>query len=402
MPKTVVATWPFSRSGVGTAVAAVRRGDTLLDAVEAGIRVVELDPTVLSVGYGGLPNSSGVLELDAALMCGDGHLGAVAGLTGYKAAIPAARLVLQHSPHSLLCGSGATRFAMRHGLVPVHRDENKTGIESDRYRDREFNESYTSDPLLTPHARMRFAEYIASIGTTTPTTTTTTTTVDIKDDDKNNTDIIKITNNESRPSVSDDVINPTDTNTNEPMAHTDTVGMLACDGDGGVVAGCATSGAAFKTPGRVGDSPIFGAGLYAAQGVGAATATGDGDQMLRFCLSFLAVERLRAGDSPTQAACYGIDRMVASSEQSADPCYAAVVVVDACSGQVGCAATHDGFGVVAWTEDGKGEGGVVGASGMRVRNECELNVEEEGEEEQGFYTLKPKGRGSGRWEHKCV
>lgn len=395
MPKTVVATWPFSRAGVDTAVAAVRRGDTLLNAVEAGIRVVELDPTVLSVGYGGLPNSSGVLELDAALMCGDGRMGAVAGLTGYKAAIPAARLVLQNSPHSVLCGSGATRFAVRHGLAPVHRDENKAEGEPDRNRDREFNESYNSDPLLTPHARRRFAEYVATTGTTSATT-------NIKDDDNNNTKTTEITNTESRPSVSDDVNNPTHTNTNEPMTHTDTVGMLACDGDGGVVAGCATSGTAFKTPGRVGDSPVFGAGLYAARGVGAAAATGDGDQMLRFCLSFLAVERLRAGDSPMQAACYGIDRMVASSDESKNPCHAAVVVVDACSGQIGCAATHDGFGVVAWTEEGKGEGGVVGGSGEREGNEDELNGGEDKDEEQGFYTLKPKGRVSGRWEHKCV
>lgn len=399
MPKTVVATWPFSRAGVGTAVAAIRRGDTLLDAVEAGIRVVELDPTVLSVGYGGLPNSCGMLELDAALMCGDGRLGAVAGLTGYKAAIPAARLVLQHSPHSLLCGGGATRFAERHGLVPVHCNDNKDvrrGIHNNtqqRSRDCAYdyvnrdcelyiNKSYSTDPLLTPHARGRFREYLAVSTTGTTTTTATTSYIaDRKDDDVN------------KPPH------------NEGMAHTDTVGMLACDGVGGVVAGCATSGTPFKTPGRVGDSPVFGAGLFAEQGVGAATATGDGDQMIRFCLSFLAVERLRVGDSPMQAACHVIDRMVASSSEAGDEnvCHAAVVVVDACSGRVGCAATHDGFGVVAWTEkdEGEDESEMVTERGGRKGNYNEDCLNEE-EEEKGFYTLRPKGRGSGQWEHKCV
>jgi N4-(beta-N-acetylglucosaminyl)-L-asparaginase len=134
----VVGTWSFSAVGVRACARSIVAGESALDAVVAGVRAVELDPSVTSVGYGGLPTAEGALELDAAVMTGDGSVGAVAAMPCCRAAAPVARAVLMDSRHTLLAGGGAAAFAAARGLA------------ADSVGD-----------LLTPHARKRLAEHLS-------------------------------------------------------------------------------------------------------------------------------------------------------------------------------------------------------------------------------------------------
>lgn len=273
---SVIATWRFAAPGVRDAVSVLKASRNATDAVEEGIKTVELDPSVTSTGYGGLPNANGVLQLDAAVMTSHGKLGSVMALEGYTSAIDHARLVAEHSPHTILAGNGAHAFSLGHGKIP-------------------------SNDLLTRHAIQRYEEHL-----------------------KNN----------SGPQL----------HQNGGMAHSDTVGMIVRDPNGLITAGCATSGTQFKADGRVGDSPIFGAGLY-ADPAGGAVASGDGDKMLRFCLAFLVVERMRAGDTAEQACHHAVRRV-----SETDPTCQTAVAAMSKDGEVGAACTHNGFDVVVWQQ----------------------------------------------------
>lgn len=276
--RSVISTWTFSKSGTEQAARALKHDASALSAVEAAISTVENDPSVTSVGYGGLPNANGILQLDAALMTSDGKAGCVMALEGYRSAIPVARLVLTNSPHTALAGKGAAAFAAANGLPP-------------------------SLDLLTAHASTRHAEFLR--GASAPL----------------------------RHGGPDE------------MGHTDTVGVIVRDATGALAAGCATSGMQFKHSGRVGDSPIIGAGIF-VDACGAAVASGDGDQMMRFCLTFLAVERMRNGEDVGDACRYAMHRVHAT-----DPnCQAAIVAMDA-SGRTGASCTHRGFKTVTWCDD---------------------------------------------------
>jgi N4-(beta-N-acetylglucosaminyl)-L-asparaginase len=284
----------------------VRTGGSALDAAVSAVRSVEHDPSVTSAGYGGLPNAAGDLQLDAALMTGDGRLGAVMALEGFPDAISAAHAVLSHGRHPVLAGAGAANFAVTHGL------------------DKRPNEE-----LLTPHARRRYHEYCAQLAG-------------------------------ERSSAS----GPHDENHSEnaEMPHTDTVGIICRDRTGAIAVGCATSGMQFKDVGRVGDSPIVGAGLYADRKAGAAVASGDGDQMLRFCLAFHVVEEMRGGKA-AQDACEAAIRRVAERDPN---CQAAVCAID-CNGQTGASCTRSGFFVVEWVEgrDAAGDARTVAVGGLQ-------------------------------------
>lgn len=335
---SVVSTWSFSRAGVQAAGKALAETQDPLEAVETGISIVEEDPSVTSVGYGGLPNSLGHLQLDAALMTSDSRQGAVLALNGCRTAIPVARAVLTHSPHPILSGPGALEFARKCAHPTFHNDE-----------------------LLTAHARSRYQQFVrASSGGSAL--------VDNKDDDDANgrsgggsgygggsddyggcpldDNDAHLNKTPGDHGASTSASSPPRNGPAPAMKHTDTVGMLARARDGRLAAGCATSGMQFKANGRVGDAPIFGAGLY-ADVAGAAVATGDGDRMVRFCLSFLIVERMRAGDSP-QDACFEAAARVARADAT---CQAAVLAMRA-DGEIGAACTHAGFTYVVVDESG--------------------------------------------------
>lgn len=226
-----------------------------LDAAIAGVNIIEDDPNDVTVGYGGLPNEDGVVELDAAVMHGPTHrAGAVAALRNIKNPSRVARTVMERSDHVLLVGEGALRFAKAHGF----REED---LLTDRAREAwlQWKESLsTKDDWLPPH---------------TP-------------DDR---DIGARWNPDIRDASGD------------LMRHTGTVHCSVLDAEGHVSCVTSTSGLAFKIAGRVGDSPIIGAGLYCDNAVGSAGSTGRGEANLANASSRMVVERMRQGMSPENA-----------------------------------------------------------------------------------------------------
>ena len=234
----------------------LRGGADALDAVIAGVNIVEDDPNDTSVGYGGLPNEEGHVELDAAVMHGPTHrAGAVASLRNIKNPSKVARLVMERTDHVLLVGNGALRFARAHGF----KEED---LLTDQAREEWLNwkESHsTQDDWLPPHS-----ESDQDIGARF-----------------------------------------------EPFfRHSGTIHCSAVDLKGNISCVTTTSGLAFKIPGRVGDSPIIGAGLYADNEVGAAGSTGRGEANLINCSSVMVVELMREGKSPEEACLGACKRIV--------------------------------------------------------------------------------------------
>ncbi len=231
-----------------------------LDAVIAGVNVVEDDPNDHSVGLGGLPNEDGVVELDSCCMHGPTHkAGGVAAIRNIRNPSKVARLVLQRTDHVLLVGEGALRFAKAHG--------------------------FAEEQLLNDAARKIWLRWKESHSD--------------RDD--------WISPKETKPKTS--AQGP------EPFERTwGTINCCAVDGKADVAGVTTTSGLAFKIPGRVGDSPIIGAGLYVDNAVGGAGSTGRGEANLQNCASFLVVEFMRAGKSPEQACLEVLKRVAEHTE----------------------------------------------------------------------------------------
>jgi N4-(beta-N-acetylglucosaminyl)-L-asparaginase len=233
----------------------IKQGKDALDAVVAGVNIVEDDPKDMSVGYGGYPNEDGIVELDASVMHGPtGRGGAVAALRNIKNPSRVAQKVMERSDHVLLVGEGAFRFARAHGF----KEEN----------------------LLTDETREAWLRWKENMST---------------DDDWLPEHTI-----ESQ-------------NVGEAFqAAIRNHGTINCNGLdlNGNISGCTTtSGMAFKLAGRVGDSPIFGAGLYVDNEVGAAGSTGRGEANLLACSSVLIVEAMRQGKSPADACILACERI---------------------------------------------------------------------------------------------
>ena len=243
----VVSTWDF---GVGANQAAwkvLAAGGSALDAVEAGARWAESELCNPTVGRCGNPDRDGVLSLDASIMAGDGRCGSVAALTDILHPVSVARAVMEKTPHVMLVGEGAQQFAVQQG--------------------------FQKQNLLTAQAEQAWREWLK-------------------------TEHYAPQINAERRGL------PGDKNNH------DTLGMLAIDANGQLAGACTTSGMAFKLHGRVGDSPIIGAGLYVDNEVGAATASGMGEEMMRNAASFLVVELMRQGLSPGDACREAIARVV--------------------------------------------------------------------------------------------
>jgi beta-aspartyl-peptidase (threonine type) len=213
-------------------------GGTALDAVEAGTRLVEDEPTDHTVGYGGYPNLVGEVELDASIMDGTTRAaGAVGGLRGYRAAITVARAVLERLPHVLVSGEGAARLAAELGLEP----ESLLTAEAERV----WREGI--EGRLPPgSAAATMLSQMASIAT-------------------------------------------------DPERASGTVNFLAIDGAGRMASAVSTSGWAWKYPGRLGDSPVIGAGNYCDVRYGAAACTGFGELAIRASTARSVVAALAAG-----------------------------------------------------------------------------------------------------------
>jgi N4-(beta-N-acetylglucosaminyl)-L-asparaginase len=233
----------------------MRGGSDALDAVIAGVNIVEDDPNDVTVGYGGLPNEDGVVELDAAVMHGPTHrAGAVAALRNIKNPSRVARTVMERSDHVLLVGEGALRFARAHG--------------------------FPEENLLTDRAREAWLQW--------------------KENLSQKDDWLPAHTPEDRDIGMRLHPDPQDA-FGAFFRHTGTIHCSALDARGDVSCVTSTSGLAFKIAGRVGDSPIIGAGLYCDNAVGSAGSTGRGEANLVNCSSRMIVDLMREGKSPEQA-----------------------------------------------------------------------------------------------------
>lgn len=254
-PRPVVISSANGLRAVTQAMELIRSGADALDAVIAGVNIVEDDPNDVSVGYGGLPNEDGVVELDSAVMHGPTHrAGAVAALRNIKNPSRVARTVMERSDHVLLVGEGALRFARAHGFA----EEN---LLTDRAREAwlSWKESLsTKDDWLPPH------------------------TPDDRDIGQSLHPLIR-------------------TQFGEFFRHTGTIHCSGLDLNGNLSSVTTTSGLSFKIAGRVGDSPIIGAGLYTDNAVGSAGSTGRGEANLVNCSCRMVVEHMRMGKTPEQA-----------------------------------------------------------------------------------------------------
>lgn len=228
--------------GIQEAIAVMRQGGTAIDAVEAGIRLVEANPDDHSVGYGGYPNILGEVELDASIMNGRTlETGAVAAIKGYAHPISVARKVMEELPHVLLAGEGAARFAAEMG--------------------------FAAQDLLTPEARAVWQERLQC---------------HMPGDLRANL--------AQQAALRDWVRLATD-----PERAKGTVNFIAQDAQGNIACGVSTSGWAWKYPGRLGDSPIIGAGNYADNRYGAAACTGMGEMAIRAVTARSLVLYLKMG-----------------------------------------------------------------------------------------------------------
>lgn len=234
----IVSTWNHGIPANATAWNTLKNGGSVIDAVEAGVRVPESDPENTSVGLGGFPDRDGIVTLDACIMDPSGNCGAVASLEQIENPISVARKVMDDTPHVMIVGDGALQFALEQG--------------------------FEKKDLLTDKAKKAWEEWKVK---------------------SNYQPVINIENH-------------------------DTIGLLAQDANGDIAGACTTSGLAYKMHGRVGDSPIIGAGLFVDNEIGGATATGMGEAVIKVAGSHTVVELMRQGYEPEEACKEAVMRIV--------------------------------------------------------------------------------------------
>jgi len=288
----VISTWVPNVKANKVAWEVLKQGGRAVDAVEKGVMVTEADPEDTSVGYGGLPDREGHVTLDACIMDEHGECGAVMCLENIKHPIAVARLVMEKTPHVQLIGEGAFQFALNNG--------------------------FKKENLLTPSSEKIWKEWL----------------VKSKYDPM---DAMKYMKEKRAPGSID---------------NHDTIGMLAMDQYGNLSGACSTSGMAFKMSGRVGDSPIIGAGLYVDNEVGAATSTGVGEEVVRICGSHTVVEAMRYGKSPKEACKLAVERMYKLRKNKIDNMQIGFIAVNI-AGEIGAYALRDGFNFTYRRGDGK-------------------------------------------------
>ena len=283
----VISTWDAGLNANKGAWAILGKGGRALDAVEAGVMVTESEQSCC-VGLGANPDRDGFVTLDACIMDEFANCGSVAFLERIKHPISVARRVMEKTPHVMLAGSGAQQFAVAEGF-PLEEQK------------------------LSSDAEKAYKEWL------------------IKSEYK---PVINIENKKSASFA------PARLQSGE--YNHDTIGMVAMDTNGNLSGSCTTSGMAFKMRGRLGDSPIIGAGLFVDNEIGACTATGQGEDVIRISGSHTVVELMRQGLSPEAACKKAVERIIKIKKEKAKEIQVAFIALNK-KGEVGAFAIQKGF-----------------------------------------------------------
>jgi len=285
----VISTWDAGLAANKGAWEVLSKKGRAIDAVEKGVIVTE-DSQNCCVGLGANPDRDGFVTLDASIMDDKFNCGSVAFLERIKHPISVARRVMEKTPHVMLVGIGAQQFAVAEGF-PLEEQK------------------------LSENAKKAYEDWLKKSEYKPP--------------------VINVENKQGHGPFA-----PTKLGSGE-WNH-DTIGMVAMDSMGNLSGSCTTSGAGFKMRGRVGDSPIIGAGLFVDNEVGACTATGQGEDVIRVAGSHSVVELMRQGLSPEAACKKIVERIVKIKGGKVKEIQVAFLAINK-KGQVGSFAIHPGF-----------------------------------------------------------
>lgn len=285
---TIISTWKPNVKANEKAWEIISKGGYALDAIHEGVKTVEADPNDNSVGLGGLPDRDGNVTLDACIMDNHGNIGSVMALEHIVHASSIARLIMEKTPHVQIVGAGALQLALQEG--------------------------FKKENLLTPSSKEKWEKW-------------------------------KITSKYNP-------INTVEEIQERIKNNHDTIGMLGLDNEGRICGICTTSGLAYKMRGRVGDSPIIGAGLYVDSEVGAATATGMGEEVVRICGSHTVVESMRYGATPESACKTALERLIRMKGEAYCKNVQIGFIAMNKKGETGCFSMLPGFTMAQRTERG--------------------------------------------------
>jgi N4-(beta-N-acetylglucosaminyl)-L-asparaginase len=312
----IVSTWSFGQRGNDAAWPGLEAGGPALDAVEKVCTTIEADPDVDSVGFGGLPDANGRVSLDGCIMLGPapGMCGSVCAIRNHLHPVSIARRVMENTPHIMLAGDGADAFADREGFLPADLLAASAQDAYEQWRRAKSDVDQSQDRrlrLVRPTDSGSGGQLFGSA--------------------------------HAKPQAARPPSPPSPPNDESRWHGHDTIGVLALDHAGTLAGACSTSGTPYKLPGRVGDSPIIGHGLYvdAASGGGAATATGTGELIMGVCASFLVVEMMRRGASPVEAIRVALERI--ASRATLKPHHQVALVAMDSGGAWASGALRPGF-----------------------------------------------------------
>lgn len=282
-PKTddpiVISTWIHGMEANAGAWSVLENGGSALDAVQKGVAVTESDMNNRSVGLAGRPDRDGHVTLDACIMDHDSRCGSVAFLEEIQHPIDVARAIMDKTPHVMLVGEGAQKWALENGFSKVDFEVPIPEVQKD-YENWLIKSEYKTGVNVENH---------------------------------------------------------------------DTIGMLALGADGRMAGACTTSGMAYKIRGRVGDSPIIGAGLFIDGDVGGATATGVGEAMIRTAGCSAVVESMRRGASPEEA-CYDIVKRILKKHPGVEGMQVGFLAMNT-QGEYGGYSVYNGFNYALRTKE---------------------------------------------------
>lgn len=295
-----IATWDSGLEVNDVAWQILKSGGRALDAVEKGANQIE-NTINCCVGLGGNPDRDGFVTLDACIMDEHHNCGSVAFLESIKNPISVARAVMEKTPHVMLVGEGAKKFALADGF----KDEGyQLSLDAKKEYENWLKKSEYNPEINIEHKQSQKAD--------------------------------------------------PPTKLNDGSFNHDTMGIIALDIHGNLSGACTTSGMGFKMRGRVGDSPIIGAGLYVDNEVGAATSSGQGEEVVRICGTHTVVEMMRMGKSPEEACRIAIERIIKINPMKAKDFQVGFLALNK-KGKFGAYAIQPGFSYAVKMDDSVGK-----------------------------------------------